>query len=308
MKKIEDIIASLKRARNTRYDLTVLTDLAEFYRNIDNCNLLEYVPIKIISCFEEYFRQMYKEIIDTPMYRKNLKNVKFLKELRMDFDVINAFQNNLVTLGDYLSYYFSCSSVDQVFNQLEQILEVKIKDELINKLVDIEKQNSVSIKEARKKVLLYIDSVEGIFKARHILCHEGTFGYKIDNPMAMQMIDDAILFIRILDELISNILYPCCENYTQAAMNSDAIAAFNKADEELEKIVKNIKIKDEQDDFAHDFSYLDAWEKFRICKAESDAKICEGGSMYPCVYYMSLEYTTRQFILQLKREFRLFDE
>lgn len=308
MKKIEDIIASLKRARNTRYDLTVLTDLAEFYRNIDNCNLLEYVPIKIISCFEEYFRQMYKEIIDTPMYRKNLKNVKFLKELRMDFDVINAFQNNLVTLGDYLSYYFSCSSVDQVFNQLEQILEVKIKDELINKLVDIEKQNSVSIKEARKKVLLYIDSVEGIFKARHILCHEGTFGYKIDNPMAMQMIDDAVLFIRILDELISNILYPRCENYTQAAMNSDAIAAFNKADEELEKIVKNIKIKDEQDDFAHDFSYLDAWEKFRICKAESDAKICEGGSMYPCVYYMSLEYTTRQFILQLKREFRLFDE
>lgn len=308
MKKIEDIIASLKRARNTRYDLTVLTDLAEFYRNIDNCNLLEYVPIKIISCFEEYFRQMYKEIIDTPMYRKNLKNVKFLKELRMDFDVINAFQNNLVTLGDYLSCYFSCSSVDQVFNQLEQILEVKIKDELINKLVDIEKQNSVSIKEARKKVLLYIDSVEGIFKARHILCHEGTFGYKIDNPMAMQMIDDAVLFIRILDELISNILYPCCENYTQAAMNSDAIAAFNKADEELEKIVKNIKIKDEQDDFDHDFSYLDAWEKFRICKAESDAKICEGGSMYPCVYYMSLEYTTRQFILQLKREFRLFDE
>ena len=308
MKKIEDIIASLKRARNTRYDLTVLTDLEEFYRNIDNCNLLEYVPIKIISCFEEYFRQMYKEIIDTPMYRKNLKNVKFLKELRMDFDVINAFQNNLVTLGDYLSYYFSCSSVDQVFNQLEQILEVKIKDELINKLVDIEKQNSVSIKEARKKGLLYIDSVEGIFKARHILCHEGTLGYKIDNPMAMQMIDDAVLFIRILDELISNILYPCCENYTQAAMNSDAIAAFNKADEELEKIVKNIKIKDEQDDFAHDFSYLDAWEKFRICKAESDAKICEGGSMYPCVYYMSLEYTTRQFILQLKREFRLFDE
>ena len=91
------------------------------------------------------------------MYRKNLKNVKFLKELCMDFDVINAFQNNLVTLGDYLSYYFSCRSVDQVFNQLEQILEVKIKDELINKLVDIEKQNSVSIKEARKKVLLYID-------------------------------------------------------------------------------------------------------------------------------------------------------
>lgn len=304
MKKFEDIIASLKRARNTTYELTALTNLAEIYRNIDNCNLLEYVPIKIISCFEEHFRQIYKEIIDIPKYRKNLKNVKFFKELRMDFDVINAFQNNLVTLGDYLSYYFSCTSIEQVFNQLEQLLEVKIKDKLINKLVDIEKQTSVPEDEARKNVLLYIESVEIIFKARHILCHEGAFGYKIDNPMAMQMIDDAVLFIRMLDELISDILYPRYD-YTQAAMSSEAIAAFNKADEELEGIIQNIK--NQKDDFEYDFSYFDAWKNFRKCKAESAAKICEGGSMYPCLYYMSLENTTRQFISQLKSEFHLFD-
>ena len=304
MKKFEDIIASLKRARNTTYELTALTNLAEIYRNIDNCNLLEYVPIKIISCFEEHFRQIYKEIIDIPKYRKNLKNVKFFKELRMDFDVINAFQNNLVTLGDYLSYYFSCTSIEQVFNQLEQLLEVKIKDKLINKLVDIEKQTSVPEDEARKNVLLYIESVEIIFKARHILCHEGAFGYKIDNPMAKQMIDDAVLFIRMLDELISDILYPRYD-YTQVAMNSEAIAAFNKADEELEGIIQNIK--NQKDDFEYDFSYFDAWKNFRKCKAESAAKICEGGSMYPCLYYMSLENTTRQFISQLKSEFHLFD-
>lgn len=304
MKKFEDIIASLKRARNTTYELTALTNLAEIYRNIDNCNLLEYVPIKIISCFEEHFRQIYKEIIDIPKYRKNLKNVKFFKELRMDFDVINAFQNNLVTLGDYLSYYFSCTSVDQVFNQLEQLLDVKIKDKLINKLVDIEKQASVPEDDVRKNVLLYIESVEIIFKARHILCHEGAFGYKIDNPMAMQMIDDAVLFIKMLDELISDILYPRYD-YTQTAMNTEAIAAFNKADEELEGIIQNIK--NQKDDFEYDFSYFDAWKNFRKCKAESAAKICEGGSMYPCLYYMSLENTTRQFIAQLKREFRLFD-
>ena len=304
MKKFEDIIASLKRARNTTYELTALTNLAEIYRNIDNCNLLEYVPIKIISCFEEHFRQIYKEIIDIPKYRKNLKNVKFFKELRMDFDVINAFQNNLVTLGDYLSFYFSCTSIEQVFNQLEQLLEVKIKDKLINKLVDIEKQTSVPEDEARKNVLLYIESVEIIFKARHILCHEGAFGYKIDNPMAKQMIDDAVLFIRMLDELISDILYPRYD-YTQAAMNSEAIAAFNKADEELEGIIQNIK--NQKDDFEYDFSYFDAWKNFRKCKAESAAKICEGGSMYPCLYYMSLENTTRQFISQLKSEFHLFD-
>ena len=79
-----------------------------------------------------------------------------------------------------------------------------------------------------------------------------TFGYKIDNPMAKQMIDDAVLFIRMLDELISDILYPRYD-YTQAAMNSEAIAAFNKADEELEGIIQNIK--NQKDDFEYDFSY-----------------------------------------------------
>lgn len=37
------------------------------------------------------------------------------------------------------------------------------------------------------------------------------------------------------------------------------------------------------------FSYLESWKVFRKCKAESDAKTCEGGSMYPCIYYFSLE-------------------
>ena len=61
MKKIEDIIASLKRARNTRYDLTVLTDLAEFYRNIDNCNLLNMFQSKLYLVLKSIFVKCIKK-------------------------------------------------------------------------------------------------------------------------------------------------------------------------------------------------------------------------------------------------------
>lgn len=304
MKKIDDIKESLKRSRSTTYELFSLTNLANLYKDVQNSALLEYVPIKIVSLFEEHFRQLYAEIIDTPKYRCNLKNVKFLKDLRMDFDVIDAFQSNEVTLGDYLSYYFSCSSVCQVMEQFGQLLKVDVKGKLMEKIVDIELKSSESENDARKAAFLYIESVDLIFKARHILCHEGAFMNKLENPMVMQMIDDAILFAQFIDNIVSDILYPGFD-YTQASMNNDAYGKFEKAENNLNQLIEYIK--DNKKDLEPVFSYLESWKEFRKCKAESDAKTCEGGSMYPCIYYSSMEETTLQLIKQLKSTFKLYD-
>lgn len=304
MKKIDDIKESLKRSRGTTYELFSLTNLANLYKDVQNSALLEYVPIKIVSLFEEHFRQLYAEIIDVPKYRCNLKKVKFLKDLRMDFDVIDAFQSNEVTLGDYLSYYFSCNSVYQVMEQFGQLLKVDVKGKLMEKIVDIELKSSESENDARKAASLYIESVDLIFKARHILCHEGAFMNKLENPMVMQMIDDAILFAQFIDNIVSDILYPDFD-YTQASMNNDAYGKFEKAENNLNQLIEYIK--DNKKDLEPDFSYLESWKEFRKCKAESDAKTCEGGSMYPCIYFSSMEETTLQLIKQLKSTFKLYD-
>lgn len=304
MKKFDDIKESLKRSRGTTYELFSLTNLVNIYKDVQDSELLEYVPVKIVSLFEEHFRQLYAEIIDMPKYRCNLKKVKFLKDLRVDFDVIDAFQNNEVTLGDYLSYYFSCNSVYQVMEQFGQLLNMDVKGKLMEKIVDIELKSSESENDARKASSLYIESVDLIFKARHIMCHEGAFMNKLENPMVMQMIDDAILFTQFIDNIVSDILYPGFD-YTQASMNNDAFGKFEKADNNLNQLIEYIK--DNKKDLEPDFSYLESWKEFRKCKAESDAKTCEGGSMYPCIYYSSLEETTKQLIAQVKSSFRLYD-
>lgn len=304
MKKFDDIKESLKRSRGTTYELFSLTNLVNIYKDVQDSELLEYVPVKIVSLFEEHFRQLYAEIIDMPKYRCNLKKVKFLKDLRMDFDVIDAFQNNEVTLGDYFSYYFSCNSVFQVMEQFGQLLNMDVKGKLMEKIVDIELKSSESENDAKKAASLYIESVDLIFNARHIMCHEGAFVNKLENPMVMQMIDDAILFAQFIDNIVSDILYPGFD-YTQASMNNDAYGKFEKADNNLNQLIEYIK--DNKKDLEPDFSYLESWKEFRKCKAESDAKICEGGSMYPCIYYSSLEETTKQLIAQVKSSFRLYD-
>ncbi len=304
MKKFDDIKESLKRSRGTTYELFSLTNLANIYKGVQDSELLEYVPVKIVSLFEEHFRQLYAEIIDMPKYRCNLKKVKFLKDLRMDFDVIDAFQNNEVTLGDYLSYYFSCNNVYQVIEQFGQLLNMDVKSKLMEKIVGIELRSSVSENDARKAASLYIESVDLIFHARHIMCHEGAFMNKLENSMVMQMIDDAILFAQFIDNLVSDILYPNYD-YTQASMNNDAYGKFEKADNNLNQLIEYIK--DNKKDLEPDFSYLESWKEYRKCKAESDAKNCEGGSMYPCIYYSSLEETTKQLIAQVKSSFRLYE-
>lgn len=304
MKKIDDIKESLERSRGTTYELFSLTNLANLYKDVQNSALLEYVPIKIVSLFEEHFRQLYAEIIDVPKYRCNLKKVKFLKDLRMDFDVIDTFQSNEVTLGDYLSYYFSCNSVYQVMEQFGQLLNIDVKGKLMKKIVDIELKSSESENDARKAASFYIESIDLIFKARHILCHEGAFMNKLENSMVMQMIDDAILFAQFMDNIVSDILYPGFD-YTQASMNNDAYGKFEKAENNLIQLIEYIK--DNKKDLEPDFSYLESWKEFRKCKAESDAKTCEGGSMYPCIYYSSLEETTKQLIAQVKSSFRLYE-
>ena len=101
-------------------------------------------------------------------------------------------------------------------------------------------KSSESQNDARKAASLYIESVDLIFKARHILCHEGAFMNKLENPMVMQMIDDAILFVQFIDNIVSDILYPGFD-YTQASMNNDAYGKFEKAENNLNQLIAIVR-------------------------------------------------------------------
>lgn len=56
MKKLDDIISSLKRSHGVVVGLTTLSSLNRIYENVHDSELLEYVPIKIVSLMEEHFR------------------------------------------------------------------------------------------------------------------------------------------------------------------------------------------------------------------------------------------------------------
>lgn len=304
MKKIDDVKDSLRRSRNVVYGLSILSELSERYKDIeDNC-LLEYVPVKIVSCFEEHFRQLYKDIIEKPKYRANIKKVKGLKDPRFDLDFIINMQASEMTLEDYLSYNFPCSSVDQVLDQLGTLLNVKFKSLLIDKIIEIDDKVDIPEEESRANVSYFIESIGIIFQARHIICHEGTPPNKLDHTLAMQMISDAQLFLEFVDRLLYDILYPG-DTLSQTAMNIEAAKSCEEAEEELESLI--MYLQNNVTEPAPNFGYIETWKEYRKKKAESDSEGYQGGTVYPTIYGMSMESTTRQMISQLKKEYRLFN-
>lgn len=98
-------LEQIQEALARRKDYTdVLIDLCSYEYIIESdydSKLFEYVPIKIVASFEEYFRGKYKEIIDNAEYRKHLKEVEVLKNLKFNFNILGAFQDNEITLGDF---------------------------------------------------------------------------------------------------------------------------------------------------------------------------------------------------------------
>ena len=95
-----------------------LENLLCVYQNNDNPKLFEYVPVKIVACFQEFFRDKYKVLINDPSNRDKLKEVKAFANVKIDLDVIGAFQESEVSMGDYLSYIIPCSKIEDIDNAL----------------------------------------------------------------------------------------------------------------------------------------------------------------------------------------------
>lgn len=302
MKKIDDIKQSLRRAKNTAHILGSITALSDSYKGIEDSALLEYVPVKIVSCFEEHFRQIYCDIMASPQYRQNIKNVKCLKNIRFDLDFINNMFSSNITLTDYLSYNFPCSSLDQIFEHFSSLLGVDFKKCLIDKIIESEGPTEIPIEEGRANVVFFLKTIDLLFRMRHVICHEGMNPMKFNNEFIMQMIEDSLLFLEYIDRLLYDMVY---QGIDIDGLDSDSMNRFENTDKELSALVEYIKKNNS--DPKPNFNYLDSWKIYREKKAESESESYKDSTMYQTIFAMSMESTTRQMITQIRKEFRLFD-
>lgn len=285
--QLSELTDSLERGKTNFRAQIELYDLRELCNKMDNPQLIEYVPVKIVACFEQLFRDEYKEILDDPKVRKNLKNIDLFKDTKFNFDIIGAFEENTISLSDYLSLLIPCSKLADIDNAISKLLGINFLSEFR------EKENG--------KVIL--ESISEIFKLRHIYCHEVPLKQVMNVDNARKLISHAIEFIDNSDDIIRNALYS--DHISGVEEIEFAQKEYEKANKELEELIDVLKVKQDKGPFHYnDFSYIDKWKEYREERALCDSSINNKESYLPLHYYRNMERTTKSLIKEVKEDYK----
>ena len=285
--QLSELTESLERGKTNFQAQIELYDLRELCYTIDNPQLLEYVPVKVVACFEQLFRDEYKEILVNPKVKKNLKNIDLFKDTKFNFDVIGAFEENTTSLSDYLSLLIPCSKLADI-------------DNAISKLVGINFLSEFRKKDNGKEIL---ESISEIFRLRHIYCHEVPLKKNLDVDSARKLISHAVEFIDVSDDIIRNALYS--DQISGVEEIEIAKKEYEKANKELEELIETLKLKQDKGPFHYnDFSYIDKWKEYREERALCDSSINNKESYLPLHYYRNMERTTKSLIKELKEDYK----
>lgn len=282
------------------------------YNGLLNKELLKYIPIATVACFETFFRSVYKELVDFGKpFSDNVVKFNQSQNVRFDFDIVNAIQTKTVTVGEFISHILPCNNFDDINKNLSLLCGIDFADEIYKfkreNVSEHLRDNSIQFICNGDQI---IADIKRTFELRHIFCHEFATNIHIDRDEILRCFNNAKFFLNQTNDFIWDLMYPN-EPETQADMNNHASEQFAQADKELTELIITIK------DATKELTYMEQttvlldetiteWKKYRDKKAEMNASVVVGGSMYPTVYASSLTTTTRELIESLKNQYALY--
>ncbi|WP_300599137.1 lysozyme inhibitor LprI family protein [Niabella sp.] len=287
------------------------TIVTQYLTNNQNANveLVKYVPIATVACFESFFRSVIKELIDSGKpYNENAIQFNQSKNIKFDFDIILAIQSKRVTIGEFISHILPCNNLNDINSNLSTLTNGDFLDSLkkYKRKSLFEDVNKIS-KAFRDNSSQIISDIKRTFELRHIFCHEFSANVKVDISEVLRCLRNCRIFLKHVDDFIWNLLHPNAPE-TQQDMNIKSGKDFELLDNELSELIKTIKqLRGEnQLGFIHPLLFdksIEEWKKYRDAKAEADSANYTGGTIYPTIYANSRTWTTKEKIASLKEEF-----
>jgi len=316
---INEITAIKSRSEfNSRHDYsTRLNDIEyAFQENLDyngdlNKELLKYIPIATVACFEAFFRSVYKELIDFGKpFSDNVVKFNQAQNVKFDFDIVNAIQTKTVTVGEFVSHILPCNNFEDINKNLSLLCSIDFADQIKKfkreSIFEHVNGNSKQFIENGNQIIV---DIKRTFELRHIYCHEFATNLPIDKDEILRCFNNAKLFLNHTNDFVWDLIYPNAPE-TQTDMNIQASDQFERFENDLSVLISTIKeAKKENSDFDLNVELFDKtieqWKIYRKTKAELDASLVEGGTMYPLLYASSLTATTKEKIESLKNEFEI---
>lgn len=316
---IEEIKLIKSRAEyNSRYDLSsrlndIENALSEFvkYNGDLNSELLKYIPISTVACFESFFRSTVKDIVDFGKpFSDRIADFNQSKNIKLDFDIVAAIQTKTLTIGEFVAHILPYNNYNDINSNISILIGTdfskKIKEYRPNSELLIESNALDKFQESFSEIL---GSINRIFELRHIFCHEFATNLKIDKEQIIFDFNNCKIFLEHTNQFIWHTLYPN-EPIAQTDMNIAAYEKYELKNLELETLIQFIKAKSNKDEFEIlDYELFDknieVWKEYRNSFAIYKANFVEGGSMYPLIYGNALTLITEEKIESMQKEFEI---
>ena len=283
----EDVLANLCRVRidycsSAEYEIKILR---ETFEKCDDAFLYPYIPMRLVALMEGYFQELYSNIIDADVkYRRNF--AKLVKDVQFESPIIDSFEQNTITFGEYASMLLSCNQLEDIFTNISTLLDIdKLKDEF--------KEKSI------------LADVREIFYYRHIFCHEIAGNIILEHGKILKMIDSASEFMNIIGDFVSGILYPQAPELTRDIIN-EAQKDFEAKDKELHKLIKWLEENVDYEYLGINLDFMDVFEEYRNRRAEKECEEYAGGSIYSYFYAQSKTEITEELMNGLKKKYRIW--
>ena len=276
-----------------------------------NKEILRYIPIATVACFESFFRSIVAELIDKgEPYNQNVLKFNQSNNIKFDFNIVNAIQKKKISIGDFVSHILNCNNIKD-FNSNLSIL---IQSDFLNELKSFEPKKITeseikSSKFFKANPSLILDSIDYIFRLRHIFCHEFATNIELEYLVIKGTYEHCKIFLFHVNDFIWDLLYPDAP-LTQTDMNIRAGEEFEKAELELNKVIDDIKNLEANDGIIYfenkDFdTVINKWKELREIKADLLSNPHKGGTIYPTIRLNSLKNSTEKMTLELIEEYGL---
>lgn len=304
---------------NSRYDYMqrvfridgAIQDLEENNGRFKN-ELLRYIPISMVACFEAFFKSAVRDLVDfgSP-FSENVKKFNQAQNIKLDFDVLGAMQAKSLTIGELIAHILPFNNLQDVNSNITTL----IGKDFISELKKFKMKSRFESENAFRSDFVdrageIFQSVDRVYKIRHIFCHESPTSYKVDYDEVIQDYQNCKALLEQSNSLISEILYPGAP-VTQTEMNIKSGERFEEIEKVLEELILEIKSKNFEEepmlDFNHDLfdESMDRWREYRESHANYKADVVRGGTIQPLIYAQDMFHTTNQKIESLREEFEL---
>lgn len=272
--------------------------------------LMKYIPIATVACFESFFSATVKELIDHGKpFSDRIGKFNQATNTRIDFEVLNEIQGKTLTIGDVAAHMLSFNNIDDLNANISSLIDADMLSELkrFDKRSIFEDKVTTS-REFLKHSDQVIKSVKRTYELRHIFCHEYSRSARIDEVEILSNYAHCRLFLDQVNNFIFDLLYPDAPE-TQTDMNMDAADDFATFDSVLTQLIADIKTRAAAKGDIHNFDQkifdkaIKSWKMYRKHAAECTASPVIGGPMHSFLYFSAMADKTREKIESLNNEF-----